>query len=74
MGVLVGQVVILVPSPPQMGSGTSALGSDQSLMAGPYKLPVDSQGHENNKRRWNSGALDLPPVLDPVGLFTYGLS
>lgn len=71
-GSLLGQLVILVPSPLQKGCGAFALWSGWSLLAGPCKLQVDPQGHENLER-WTSGVPGLPPALDTSILFTYGL-
>lgn len=63
-----------VPLPQQLGSGTSLpSGSNWDLLAGPCKLWEDLPGLENNKRRWNSGALGPPPALGSSGLFAYGL-
>ena len=63
-----------VSLPRQLGSGASLpSGSHWDLLAGPCELQADSPGLENNKRRRNSGALDLPLALDSAGLFPYGL-
>lgn len=54
------QVVIWFPL--TAGTWSLCLPGLTGLWAGPCTLQAGSPGHENNKRRWTSGAPDLPPA------------